>query len=754
MSKKFFKPILTLSLFCLSFSFATAQKQTDKDIEDMLSKMSVEDKVGQMTQLTLDMLLKGNPYAPQSPATVDPAKLEKAIKKYKVGSILNTASGMLFDKDQWYDFIKTIQTTAAENALNIPVLYGIDAIHGANYVKGATLYPQPIGVGNTFNRELAEELAAITAYEIKAASMPWNFSPAMDIGRNPEWPRLWESFGEDVYLNGEMAAATVRGYQGDNPAAFDKAAACMKHFTGYGAAHSGRDRTPAYIPERQLREYFLPAFQRAIDAGALTLMVNSGEINGVPVHVSRYLLHDVLRKEMGFEGVIVTDWEDINYLHTRHRVAATKKEAVRMAVDAGIDMSMVPTDYDFADNLIALVKEGTIKEARLDESVRRILWVKKKLGLFEKSVFNPKDYPKFGGKEHTAKAKEAASESIVLLKNDKNVLPLPKTANILVTGPTAASLRSLNGGWTYTWQGDKADEWTDNKNTIAAALKAKLGESQVQYVQGADFNQVTDLQKAVMAASAVDYIVLCLGESSYTEFMGSLNDLNLPDAQIELAQAMAKTGKPIILVLAEGRPRIIRKAEPLAAGIVGAFYPGMEGGDAIADVLLGDYNPNGKLCFTYPRYSNALIPYDHKFTDAVLEGNDGKYFAPQFEFGHGLSYSSFKYSDLVLSKAPLTADNQVDISVKVTNTGRRKAKESVLLFVRDMYASITPSVKRLRGFEKIELNPGETKTVSFTVKAKDLAFIGADNKWVTESGDFEVIIGDLQKKFAARIEMR
>lgn len=745
--------ILLALLFLLTqIAITQAQQKPDGRIDDLISQMTIEEKVGQMTQLTLDMVIKGQPYAPESPATIDPAKLEKAIGKYGVGSILNTASGLQLDRNQWHEIIKAIQDKAMEGRLKIPVLYGIDAIHGANYVKGATLYPQPISVGNTFNRELAKELAAITAYEIKAASMPWNFSPAMDVGRNPEWPRLWESFGEDVYVNAELASATVEGYQGTNPAAFDKVAACLKHFTGYGAAHSGKDRTPAYVPERQLREYYLPAFQQAIDAGALTLMINSGEINGVPVHVSRYLLQDILRDELGFEGLAVSDWEDINYLHTRHKVAPTVKDAVRMAVEAGVDMAMVPVDYNFSDNLVELVKEGTIPESRLDVSVRRILEVKMKLGLFEKAVFDPQDYPKFGGKEFTAKSKAAAAESIVLLKNDKNILPLPKTANVLVTGPTAATLRSLNGGWTYTWQGDKADEWGGQYNTITEALTKKLGQGQVQYVQGADFDKVTDMQNAVMAASAVDYIVLCVGESSYTEFMGSLYDLNLPAAQQELAYAMAKTGKPIILVLAEGRPRIMREIEPLASAVVGTFYPGMEGANALADILFGDSNPSGKLCFTYPRHSNSLITYDHKTTEMVLEGNVGKYYDPQYEFGHGMSYTDFKYSDLSIGKNMLTADNAVEISVKVTNTGKRAGKESVLLFINDMYASITPSVRRLRGFKKIELQPGESQTVKFSVSAEDVAFVGMDNKFITESGDFEVMIGDLKGKFVAKME--
>lgn len=748
---KSIKILLTFMTMLNASSPVAAQKigtpEIDKKVEDLLGRLTIEEKVGQMTQLQTDMIIKGATYAPAVPVEIDQAKLEKAIVKYKVGSILNTPQGILIDQAKWLEIHTAVQAAAQRTPAKIPVLYGIDAIHGANYVAGATLYPQPLGIGNTFNRTLAKELAAVNAYETRSVSLPWNFSPALDIGRNPEWPRLWESFGEDVYVNAELGVATVQGYQGENPAAKDKVAACLKHYTGYGVTWSGKDRTPAYIPERQLREYYLPAFKATIEAGALTLMINSGEINGVPVHASKFLLTDVLREELGFEGLAVTDWEDINYLHTRHKVAATMKDAVRIAVEAGIDMSMVPSDFEFADNLVELVKEGTISEERIDVSVRRILKLKYVLGLFEQAIFDPADYPKFGGEEHCAKSKQGALESIVLLKNEKDILPLPKTVKVLVTGPAANSMRSLNGGWTYTWQGEKTDEIAVDENSILEAVTAKLGKDQVKYVQGADFTELTDAKAAVSAAAQVDYIIACVGESSYTEYPGSLNDLNLPDAQLDLVKALAKTGKPIILVAAEGRPRIIRKIEPAASAVLAAFYPGMEGGNALADIIFGDYNPDGKLCLTYPRWSNALETYDHKFTEEAVESNEGPYYEPQYEFGHGLSYTDFTYSNLKLSKQSLRAGESLSISVEVRNTGKRRGKESVLLYISDLYATITPPVKRLRGFEKIDLEPGAKEVVTFKISTDDLAFVGLDNKWITEPGDFVVRVGDLKGKF-------
>ncbi len=739
---------ISILAFLFQFPHAMAQNELDRRVETLLEQMTLKEKVGQMTQLTVDMIVKGQPYAPQVPVEIDEEKLRKAVIEYGVGSILNTPSGVLLGLEEWHRLHAAIQQAVEQTRLKIPILYGIDAIHGVNYCKGATLFPQPVAVACTWNPDLARDIAAITAYECRAAGFPWNFSPALDVGRNPEWPRLWESFGEDVLLNERLGVATVEGYQGDDPAAPDKVAACLKHFTGYGMPWSGKDRTPAYIPERQLREYFLPAYQAAVDAGALTLMVNSGEINGVPVHASKFLLTDVLRGELGFEGLVVSDWEDINYLHTRHKVAATKKEAVRMAVEAGIDMSMVPTDYDFPTLLLELVQEGTIPESRIEASVRRILKVKMALGLFERPLSAPADYPDFGSEKHRRKSLEAARESIVLLKNEGGALPLKEGAKVLVTGPTAHTLRSINGGWTFTWQGERADELAPEKMTILEALRAKLGVSNVGYAPGASYDEALDIEGAVKAAEAADVIVLCLGELSYTEFMGSLTDMNLPEAQYELARALARTGKPIVLVLAEGRPRIVRQVEPLAAAVVGVFLPGMEGAEALAEILLGQTNPSGKLPFTYPRHSNSLVPYDHKFTEEVLSNElYGPYFNPQWEFGHGLSYTTFAYEGLELSTERLPEGGSLEVRVRVRNSGARPGKEVVQLYVRDDYAGITPPVKRLRGFEKIELQPGEVRTVSFTLRAEDLAFVGLNNQWVTEPGTFTVFVGGLEKSF-------
>lgn len=743
MSKKHFS--LTLSLLLMAFSI-TAQDDIDQRVESILSQMTLEEKAGQMMQLTADMIHKGPPYAIVSPRQIDVAKLEKVIKEYKVGSILNVPTGSVPDVEEWHELIALIQKTAAETRLKIPILYGTDNIHGVNYCADATLFPQPLSMAGTWNLELAERTAAISAYEAKAASLVWNFSPALDVGRNPVWSRLWESFGEDVYMNEVMGVATVKGYQGDDPGEKDRVLACLKHYAGYGWPVSGKDRTPAYIPEVQLRELFLPAYQATINAGAMSVMVNSGEVNGVPVHASKFMLTDLLRDELGFEGFVVSDWEDIILLHTRHKVAASVKEAVALAIEAGVDMSMVPVTFEFRDHVIELVEEGRLSMKRIDESVRRILKVKMVSGLFQQSVFDPKDYPLFGGEEYQAVSKRAAQESIILLKNENNALPLARSGRVLVTGPTANTMRSLNGGWSYDWQGTRSDEFQANKHTILEAVQAKLGDDQVTYVAGSTYDEVVDIDAAVQAAANVDHIILCLGELSYTEVEGNISDLNLPGAQQQLAAALAQTGKPLILVLAQGRPRLIRKIEPHTSGILAAFYPGPEGGDAIADVLFGDFNPSGKLPVTYPKYANSITTYDHKHTEALTFGS-GPVFDPQFTFGSGLSYTSFSYENLQLGSTTLRAGERLIITVQVRNTGERAGQEVVQLYTSDLYASVTPAVQRLRAFEKIDLQPGEYKTLSFTLEPEDLAFVGQDNKWLTEPGKFKINIGGLEAAF-------
>jgi len=713
----------------------------DKKVDALIAKMTLEEKVGQMTEVTSDVVSKTK--APDH--ELDAEKLKEAIMKYHVGSILNV-TGHAYSREHWYDVISTIQKAADQDRLKIPVIYGIDAIHGVTYTVGSTLFPQEIAVAATFNRDIAHKAGEITAYETRASYIPWNYSPVLDLGKSALWPRIYETFGEDPYLVKTMGAAIIKGYQGNNVGDKYHVAACMKHYLGYSFPLSGKDRTPAWIPDRYMREYFLPSFAEAVKAGAKTLMINSGEINGVPVHASKYLLTDVLRGELHFDGVAVTDWRDIQYLHDRHHVAATQKDAVMIAVNAGVDMSMVPYDYTFFTYLVELVKEGKVPMTRINEAVHRILKVKYELGLFERPVGNPDDYPKFGSEEYRMASVQAANEAITLLKNNNNVLPLKKDMKVLVTGPTANTMRSLDGGWSYTWQGDESDKFAANKNTILEAIQQKIGKGNVSYEAGTGFDSLQNIDEAVNAAKKADVIVLCLGELSYTENVGNIDDLNLPVAQIQLAQALAKTGKPVILVLAEGRPRIVTDAEKLSAATLMAYLPGNEGGDAIASVLFGDVNPSGKLPITYPRFTNALTNYYRKNLE---NGNpDDKHgYNPLYEFGTGLSYTTFSYTNLHISKPELKDNETLTVSVDVKNTGQVEGKESVLLYTSQQYASIAPDTKRLRAYDKISLKPGETKTVSFKITPKDLAFVNDISKTVTEAGEFKIQVGDQTQSF-------
>ncbi|NND31198.1 MAG: beta-glucosidase [Saprospiraceae bacterium] len=719
-------------------------------VQDLIKNMSIEEKVGQMTQLTVDMLCEGEPYAITVPFKISEEKLEKAVIQYGVGSILNVPTGTYPGVEAWHQILTTIQDKVQESANKIPVLYGLDHVHGLSYIRGGTLFPQPLGLACSWNTSLAREMAEITAYESRAAGVPWSFSPAMDICRNPVWPRLWESYGEDVYINTVMGKATIEGFQGRDLSNKTSIAACLKHFTGYGLPLSGKDRTPAWIPERYLREYFLPQYQASIDAGALTIMVNSGEINGIPTHADKQLLTDILRHEMHFEGLLVTDWQDIHYLYDRHKIAHSLKDAVRIAIEAGIDMSMTPVSYDFADLLVELVKEGTISESRIDLSVGRILMVKEKLGLFETTHFPVTDYPEFGSERNQEISLQGAVESIVLLKNKNDILPISKDVKVLVTGPTANTQRSLNGGWSTTWQGEGADQYLAEFPTILRGVEDLIGRDLVQYAEGASIDEITDMDLALQKANEVDYIILCLGELSYTEDAGNINDLNLPDAQLELASELAKTGKPMIVILAEGRPRIIRQLAPNSAAILCAFYPGPQGGNALAKLIFGDENPSGKLAITYPQYANSYTPYDHKYTEDRDVMNSGLSFNPQFEFGFGLSYTSFEYSNLQLHNSEVSAVENLQVSVDVKNVGEREGKEVVSLFISDLVASITPPVKRLRAFEKIILKPGESTQVIFELPVQDLAFVGPENRWVIEPGDFELHVGPLRQKFRVK----
>ena len=743
-------------------STSLSKEEISSRAEELLSQMTLEEKVGQMTQVTLDVIGEGdNIYSSYEPFNLDKQALTKAISQYKVGSFLNTANNRARTPEQWYKIINEIQqTNIRESRLDIPIIYGVDEIHGATYTVGATMFPQQIAQAASRNPELVEQGAAITAYETRASGISWNFSPVLDLGMDPRFSRMWESFGEDPYLISVLGVAMIDGYEGEdnNIGHPEHLASSLKHFLGYHAATSGKDRTPSYIPESALREYHLPPFKAAIDAGAHTIMINSGIINGIPVHANRELLTGLLKEELGFEGLVVTDWADIENLHRRDRVAKNDREAIKMAINAGIDMSMVPYEYErFVENLIALVKDGEVSEERIDDAVRRILKVKLALNLFETPVTHFEDYPEFGSKEHEQAAYDMASEAITLLKNSDNILPLKKDAKVLVTGPNANSMRTLNGAWTYSWQGEKTPEYTEQYNTILEAVQNEIGEQNVTYVPGVSYKEggnyyeeeKDQFEEAIAAAEGVDYILLVLGENTYTEKPGDLNDLYLSDPQTELAQRLAATGKPVILILNEGRPRIISKFEPAMKAVVQTYLPGNFGGDALADILFGDVNPSGKLPYNYPRYPNALINYIHKPSEEQ-KAAEGVYnyeadYSPQYSFGDGLSYTSFELRDLKLDKTTIPTDGSVQVQVQLTNTGDRAGKEVVELYSADLYATgITPDVKRLRRFTKVELQPGETTTVRFSLDAKDLAYVNNEGESIVEPGDFDLMIGDLK----------
>jgi beta-glucosidase len=729
------------TFFQAALQLPNPKRDRSQDVENLLKQMTLEEKVGQMTQLEIGMITAGS----NNDIKVDPVKLEKAVVKYGAGSILNVKDHAL-SVDKWHEIIGQIQQASQRTRLKIPVIYGIDTIHGANYIQGATLFPQEIGMAATWNPVLMQRAAEVAAAETRAAGIPWTFSPVLDLGRSPLWPRFYETFGEDPYLASVMGAAFVRGIEGTDISSSTKIASSLKHYMGYSFPLTGRDRTPAWIPENYLREYFMPPFAAAVKAGARTVMVNSGEINGVPGHTNHHLLTDILRNELGFKGFIVSDWEDIKKLVSTWKTAANEKEATRQTIMAGVDMSMVPSDYSFSDLLIQLVKEGAVPQKRIDEAVRYILRVKFDLGLFEQPMPDPTLKSSFAKPESAKLSLEAARESITLLKNEGGVLPLNKNQKILVTGPTADSLVSLNNGWTYVWQGNNATLYPKDKPTILAAMRTKAG-ANVNYVAGTTVEKEVDIAAAVTAAQAADVVVVCVGEGSYAETPGNISDLTLNEAQLKLAEEIQRTGKPVVLVLVEGRPRVINRITDGARGIVMAYNPSHEGGSAIADVLFGDYNPNGKLPFTYPRTPNGLITYDHKLfeTEDTAFGNVA--FKPQFSFGHGLSYTTFSYTNLQVSPTTVPENGQVKVSVNVTNSGSRAGKETVILYVRDVVASVAPAGKRVKRFAKIHLEPGQSRTLSFTLRRDDLSFIGADNKPKVEAGDFDVLVGTLTARF-------
>ena len=717
--------------------------EIDKQVATLLAKMSIEEKVGQMTQVTIDMILKDD-----ETMVVDEAKLKKAILEKHVGSILNV-KGHAYSGEVWQDIITQIQNIAAKETANkIPVIYGIDAIHGSNYTSGSTLFPHNIGMAAARNPELVKIAAKITAIETKAVGIPWNFDPVLDVGRQPLWPRFEETFGEDVYLVGELGAAAIIGYEEDGLDQPSGVASCMKHYLGYSVPLTGKDRTPSYIPDNILREYILPPFKRAVEAGAATVMINSGEINGVPVHGSKYYMTDILRDELGFEGVAVSDWEDVIRLHTRHRVADTPKEAVRQAVEAGLDMSMVPLDYSFYDLLLELVQEGTITEERLDVSVGRILKLKLDLGLFDNPFPQKEALQDLHKKEYDVEALRAARETMTLLKNSDNILPLSKKTKVLVAGPSAQDITSLHSSWSFIWQGTDASQYPDNVLSIKEAIEKKIGKKNVISSAKADYSDPAnfDINQLKKDAAKADYIILCLGEKAYAESPGVIDDLTLDKNQLDLAHAAIATGKPVILVLVEGRPRVISAIEENIKGILMAYRPSTMGAEAIADVLFGDYNPSGILPFTYPRHPNDLVLYDRKGTEEIREDRPNVYgqggYNPQWPFGFGLSYTTFAFDNLKTDKGTFGPNDKVQVTVEVKNTGNRDGNVAVELYSKDLYASISPSVKRLRKFDKIDLKAGEAKQVSFSISPEDLAFVNMEGKWVTEAGEFELLVGD------------
>jgi beta-glucosidase len=731
---------------CISDKNNTHPALQDKEIQSLINKMTLEEKVGQMTQITLEVIVKKDIEGEIiRPPEIDSEKMRKALVDYHVGSVINT-SGAANPLPVWQKLITTIQNTAMqETPHHIPILYGIDAIHGANYTTGATLFPQQIAQAATFNRKIVENNAAITAYEVRASAIPWNFSPVLGMGRQPLWSRFWETFGEDTYLASELGRAMIKGYQGTDLKDTTHVAACMKHYLGYSNPRTGKDRTPAAIPDRELRQYYLPPFRAAVEEGVLTTMVCSGEINGTPVHANKTILTGILKKELDFKGFAVTDWEDIIYLHTRHKVAPTMREAVKMAVNAGIDMSMVPFKYEeFADLLIDLVKSGEVSEERINDAVTRILYVKKKLGLWETPITHYEGYNKFAGDEFKKTNLEAAREAVILLKNTNSTLPLDTKQKIFVTGPTANSVVPLNGGWSYNWQGTRADEFAENEQTLLEALRDQF--ANVSYEPGVDYDKEISISNAKRKAASADAVVLCLGESSYCETPGNIEDLVIPEAQQKLASAMVETGKPVILILLEGRPRIVSHFADDVEVILLANLPGNMGGRAIAEIISGKINPSGKLPYTYPRFANHLVTYDHKGTQALTKTDGSPEFNPQFEFGDGMGYAAFDYTNLSLNKRILEGDETLEISVDITNQGKMEGKEAVLLFVTDHFASITPAVKQLKGFQKITLAPGETQKVSFSLKQSDLSFVNKDLKTVFEPGAFSVQIEQLKKE--------
>lgn len=750
--KRLIVSVIVLALpWAMSAQVIKPDAKIEQKIEKTLRKMTLEEKIGQMAELNIDVV---QDRSVKDRYQLSEALLDTVIGKYKVGSILNVPNGEAVTRQEWQQIITAIQKKSMKE-IGIPCVYGVDQIHGTTYTDGGTIFPQGNNMGASFNRELVREGSRISAYETKAASIPWVYAPVVDLGREPRWSRMWENFGEDAFLNAEMGRESVLGFQGNDPNHIDKwhVAACMKHFMGYGVPTSGKDRTPSNISPQDMREKHFAPFLEAVRNGALTVMVNSQSNNGMPLHANYEYLTKWLKEDLQWDGMIVTDWADIVNLWSRDHIAKSKKDAIRIAINAGIDMSMDPYNWDFCTLLKELVDEGKVPMSRIDDAVRRVLRLKYRTGLFDTPYYNWDDFPLFGSEEHAAKALEAAREAIVLLKNKDGILPL-KSKRILVAGPNANSMRCLNGGWTSTWQGRNVDKHYPERNTILEALQQKFGQENVVYEPGVIYNDEGDwwaenepqIDKAVEAARSVDVIVAVVGENSYCETPGNLDDLALSLNQRNLVKALAKTGKPIVLILNEGRPRLISDIEPLCDAVVDAILPGNYGGDALADLLSGDANFSAKLPFTYPRHQAALTKYDYKPCEQV-ETMSGAYnynavVSVQWAFGYGLSYTTFEYSNLQVDKQEFTADDVLTFTVDVKNTGSVAGREPVLLFASDLVASLTPDNRRLRAFEKTPLlQPDETAKMTLHMKGSDLAFVGYDGHWVLEVGDFRIQTG-------------
>lgn len=723
-------------------------------VDQTLKKLTLEEKVGQMMEVVIDLLGANDK---NGVFYIDEHKADSIFSHYKIGSILNAPNTCAPTAKQWEKYMAQIQKLSMKR-MGVPCIFGLDQNHGSTYTQGGTLFPQNINVAATFNREIARRSAEATAYETRAVSVPWTYSPTVDLGRDARWPRIWENFGEDCYLSSEMGKAMVYGFQGEDPNHIDQyhIATSMKHFMGYGVPWTGKDRTPAYISPADLREKHFAPFLAGIQAGALSVMVNSASVNGMPMHANKEILTHWLKEQTGWDGVLITDWADVNNLYTREMVAKDKKDALRIAINAGIDMVMEPYSCDACGYIIELVNEGKIPMSRIDDACRRVLRMKYRLGLFEHPTQKLKNYPLFGGEQFAQLALEGATESMVLLKNNNNILPLQKGKKILLTGPNANQMRCLDGGWSYTWQGNRTDEFAGKYNTIYEALCNEYGKENIVLNQGVTYNEAgkyweenePQIAAAVEAAKNVDVVVACIGENSYTETPGNLTDLWLSENQRNLVKALATTGKPIILVLNEGRPRLIADIEPLAQGVVNILIPGNYGGDALAQLLSGKANFSGKMPYTYPKEINSLANYDFKKSEEVGTMT-GAYdynakITQQWGFGQGLSYTTYQYSNLKVDKASFGHDDVIRVSVEVKNTGKVAGKESVLLFSSDLMASMVPDGRRLRAFDKVALQPGESKTVTFDLKANDLAFVGWDGKWILEEGDFKLMVADQQ----------